>query len=57
MKREEKKVLRGILFRHLDGIAVAPTVSALYDGGITEYILQHPHFHEWRPIQIPRGDE
>ena len=44
MNREEKKSLRGILFRHLDGIAVAPTVSALYKGGISSYILQNPNF-------------
>ena len=44
MNREEKKALRNILFRHLDGIAVCPTVSALHEGGISEYILKHPHF-------------
>ena len=44
MNREEKKILRQILFRHLDGIALVPTVSALHAGGICEYILQHPHF-------------
>jgi len=45
MNREDKKGLRSILFRHLDGIAVAPTVLALYKGGISEYILHHPHFN------------
>ena len=44
MNREEKKTFRGILFRHLDGIAVGPTVSALHESGISEYILGHPHF-------------
>ena len=44
MDREEKKRLRGILFRHLDGIAVGPTISALHEAGISEYILQNPHF-------------
>ena len=44
MNREEKKALRSILFRHLDGIAVCPTVCALHEGGISEYILKHPHF-------------
>lgn len=43
MNQKEKKSLRGILFRHLDGIAIAPTVSALHKGGICSYILQHPH--------------
>ena len=36
--------LRGILFRHLDGIAIAPTVSALYNQDICSYILKHPQF-------------
>ena len=44
MNREEKKKLRGLLFLHLDGIAIAPTVSALYKGGIINYILNNPHF-------------
>ena len=44
MNREEKQTSRGILFRHLDGIAIGPTVSALYKGGIIEYILNHPNF-------------
>ena len=44
MDREEKKALRGILFRHLDGIAVGPTVSAMHKGGISAYILKYPHF-------------
>ena len=43
MNHEEKKALRGILFRHLDGIAIAPTVSALHKGGICSYLLQNPH--------------
>ena len=44
MDQEEKKILRGILFRHLDGIAVGPTVSAMHKGGISAYILKYPHF-------------
>ena len=44
MDQEEKKTLRGILFRHLDGIAVGPTVSAMHQGGISAYILKYPHF-------------
>ena len=44
MEQEEKTALRGILFRHLDGIAVGPTVSALYEGGISQYILKNHNF-------------
>ena len=44
MDRLEKKRLRSTLFCHLDGIAMAPTVSTLHHGGIIEYILKYPHF-------------
>ena len=36
--------LRSTLFRHLDGIAIAPTVSALQERGITNFIQDNPHF-------------
>ena len=45
MDREEKKRLRGILFRHLDGIAMTSTVKALNKIGIIKFILEHPTFH------------
>jgi len=32
--------LRGILFRHLDGITTAPVAYSLYKKGVLEYILQ-----------------
>lgn len=44
MNREKKKILRALLFRHLDGIAVCPTVSALQLGGINEFMIKHTHF-------------
>jgi len=44
MNRAEKRYLRGILFRHLDGIAVGPTMFALHERGLSKYILQYPHF-------------
>ncbi len=44
MDREEKKALRGILFRHLDGIAIGPTISSMHKGGICAYIQKYPHF-------------
>ena len=45
MDRERKKQLRGILFRHLDGIAITPTVNALHHKGICNYILNNPEFN------------
>ena len=44
MNREKKMELRSKLFRHLDGITIAPTVSALHAGGITNFIQDHPQF-------------
>ena len=35
-----KSELRGILFRHLDGIVTVPTAYSLYEKGVLEYILQ-----------------
>lgn len=36
-----KSELRGILFRHLDGIVTVPTAYSIYKKGILDYILQH----------------
>ena len=44
MNKDEKKQLRGILFRHLDGIAIGPTIAALYKKGICAYIQGNSHF-------------
>ena len=44
MNREEKQTNRGILFRHLDGIAIGPTVATLYESKICAYMLNNPHF-------------
>ncbi len=35
-----KSELRGILFRHLDGIVTVPTAYSLYKKGVLEFILQ-----------------
>ena len=40
MNQQETKTLRGILFRHLDGIALCGTISALNSQGITKFILK-----------------
>lgn len=36
-----KSELRGILFRHLDGIVTVPTAYSLYKKGVLDYILQN----------------
>jgi SAM-dependent methyltransferase len=38
LNREEKRELRSDLFRHLDGIAVAPTVFTLHEKGVLEFL-------------------
>ncbi|SVE63855.1 uncharacterized protein METZ01_LOCUS516709, partial [marine metagenome] len=44
MDQEKKRKLRGILFRHLDGIAICSSIAALHTKGITKYILSKKHF-------------
>jgi len=39
LSKEEKRNLRSDLFRHLDGIAVAPTMYTLHTKGVLTYIL------------------
>ncbi|MGB1032211.1 MAG: class I SAM-dependent methyltransferase, partial [Flavobacteriales bacterium] len=38
LSKDDKKVLRGELFRHLDGIATAPSAWALYNKGVLQSI-------------------
>ncbi len=40
MDKKEKSLLRADLFRHLDGIVVAPTAYALQQGGILDHLLK-----------------
>ena len=40
LTKADKKVLRSSIFRHLDGIAVAPTAYALYKRGVLDYVVQ-----------------
>ena len=44
MDRNKKRYLRSILFRHLDGIALCGTISALNSQGITTFIQNNPTF-------------
>ena len=44
MDYKEKKYLRSILFRHLDGIVIVPTIATLANKGICEYILKNNEF-------------
>ena len=39
LSRKEKQEYRGVLFRHLDGIGVAPTAFALHEKGLLRYLL------------------
>ena len=40
LTKEEKRNYRSDLFRHLDGIAVAPTCYALHKKGVLSYLLE-----------------
>ncbi len=40
MSPEQKKVLRARLFRHLDGIVIAPTAYTLKKHGVTDFLLK-----------------
>ncbi len=40
MTKEEKKLLRADLFRHLDGIVTAPTAYVLHESGVMDFILK-----------------
>ena len=41
LSREEKKTLRSIIFRQLDGIVMAPTAYLLHEKKVTDYLLTH----------------
>ncbi len=41
MDSKQKSILRSQLFRHLDGIVIAPTAYVLKANGVTDYILQN----------------
>ena len=45
MDRQRKKILRSLLFRHLDGLALCGPISALNRLGLTQYIQDHPSFY------------
>ncbi len=40
LTKEDKKLFRADLFKHLDGIVIAPVAFSLYQKGITQYLLQ-----------------
>lgn len=40
LSKEEKRQFRGDLFRHLDGVVVAPTAFTLQEKGVLEFLLQ-----------------
>ena len=41
LTKTEKEQLRGTIFKHLDGIATAPTAFALQKKGVLDYLIQH----------------
>ncbi|TVZ59955.1 hypothetical protein NA63_2498 [Flavobacteriaceae bacterium MAR_2010_105] len=41
LTKSDKEQLRGTIFRHLDGIAVATTAVSLHKKGVLDYILKH----------------
>ena len=41
LSKQQKSELRSRLFRHLDGLVVAPSAYALMEKGITEYLLEN----------------
>jgi len=41
LSKTDKAVLRATIFRHLDGIATAPTAYALLEKGVLEHLLKH----------------
>lgn len=41
ISRQEKSAFRAEIFRHLDGIATAPTTYALHEKGVLDYLLKN----------------
>ena len=41
LTKKDKEQLRSIIFRHLDGIAVATTAFALHKKGIYKYLIEN----------------
>lgn len=41
LTKQDKAALRATIFRHLDGIATAPTAYTLLERGILEHLLEH----------------
>lgn len=41
LSKTEQNNLRADIFRHLDGIAVAPTAVALHEKGVTDFLLEN----------------
>ncbi len=40
LTKQDKEQLRGTIFRHLDGIAIATTAFALHKKGVLEFLLK-----------------
>ncbi|OUR97680.1 polyketide synthase [Flavobacteriales bacterium 33_180_T64] len=41
LSKQDKEQLRGTIFRHLDGIAIATSAFSLHKKGVLDYLLEH----------------
>ena len=41
LSKQEQAALRSRMFRHLDGIATAPSAYTLKAHGVTDFLIQH----------------
>ena len=57
LSREEKRTLRSDLFRHLDGIVIAPTVDALEKQGVLQHLLKHKELELTDACNIFKANE
>jgi hypothetical protein len=45
LSKEEQKIYRSTIFRHLDGIGTAPTALALFEKGVIDFLLDKETAH------------
>ncbi|KAA1247881.1 class I SAM-dependent methyltransferase [Aquimarina sp. RZ0] len=57
LTKQEKQIFREELFRHLDGIVVAPLAFALFRAKITDYIILHKTITISKIAKVFNGNE
>ncbi len=57
LSTEEKQTYREELFRHLDGIAVAPVAFSLYKNNITDYLLDNKKVSVSQIAEVKKTNE